>query len=534
MVTFNYTGAYRAVYKDKANQNIFSDLYNLKIRGFKLSHLVCSYISKKSIPNTFQFVHSSIHDIHCGIFDKSGNNFFCASVDGLVSIFDYIGCDLRLNRTVKFNYNNGGAICMVLSPDHRRLVLSSSIKGDKEKIALIGGHPSIRADELPVSSADASIWELQAISLELIHLQEEEGRIPNLFISTDRQINCTACCGNSNTDLLCSSPDSRISILDVSTKQFKEEFSDKDFRANVRTVAWLQDGESTFVTGSNDTCIRKFDTRTPMKSPVAYYPGHLDGVVYIDSKNDGRYFLSNSKDQTIRLWDVRLSVPVCELEAPLVQPLKSWDFETQRIPSIYLDESLFEVPAYSRAQLTLRGHRVRYTEIRAKFSPIASTGQQFAYSGCANGGWVIWDLTKGEKVAHHRMNMAAVRDVAWHPWQASIITSALNGELTGWNFRSMDDLSCSGPRSLVPLDDSHPLIADLPEGSVDEESGRENSSDSGNDFDGNSPSNDSLVWQDAIADLTSVEDDALQQQAVRRRRDADEYRRNHLRPRRRN
>ena len=33
--------------------------------------------------------------------------------------------------------------------------------------------------------------------------------------------------------------------------------------------------------------------------------GHLEGVTFIDSRGDGRYLISNGKDQTIKLWDIR-------------------------------------------------------------------------------------------------------------------------------------------------------------------------------------------------------------------------------------
>lgn len=33
--------------------------------------------------------------------------------------------------------------------------------------------------------------------------------------------------------------------------------------------------------------------------------GHLEGITFIDTRGDGRYFISNGKDQTIKLWDIR-------------------------------------------------------------------------------------------------------------------------------------------------------------------------------------------------------------------------------------
>lgn len=39
--------------------------------------------------------------------------------------------------------------------------------------------------------------------------------------------------------------------------------------------------------------------------PVGVFAGHRDGVTHVDSRQDERYLLSNSKDQTIKVWDLR-------------------------------------------------------------------------------------------------------------------------------------------------------------------------------------------------------------------------------------
>ena len=39
--------------------------------------------------------------------------------------------------------------------------------------------------------------------------------------------------------------------------------------------------------------------------PVGTFVGHTDGIVHIASKGDGRYLATNSKDQTIKLFDIR-------------------------------------------------------------------------------------------------------------------------------------------------------------------------------------------------------------------------------------
>lgn len=58
--------------------------------------------------------------------------------------------------------------------------------------------------------------------------------------------------------------------------------------------------------GSDDATIKVWDRRSMGNGrPAAAFVGHCEGLTYIDSKGDGRYILSNGKDQTMKLWDMR-------------------------------------------------------------------------------------------------------------------------------------------------------------------------------------------------------------------------------------
>ena len=39
--------------------------------------------------------------------------------------------------------------------------------------------------------------------------------------------------------------------------------------------------------------------------PAGVLVGHTEGITYVSAKGDGRYVISNGKDQTMRLWDLR-------------------------------------------------------------------------------------------------------------------------------------------------------------------------------------------------------------------------------------
>lgn len=63
--------------------------------------------------------------------------------------------------------------------------------------------------------------------------------------------------------------------------------------------------------------------------------GHSNGITYIDSRGDQRYLISNSKDQSIKLWDVRkCSSHRTEQIARQFVDRQDWDYRWQRMPEM--------------------------------------------------------------------------------------------------------------------------------------------------------------------------------------------------------
>lgn len=58
--------------------------------------------------------------------------------------------------------------------------------------------------------------------------------------------------------------------------------------------------------GSDDSVVKVWDRRSMAGGREAgCLLGHLEGITYVASKGDGRYLISNGKDQTLKLWDIR-------------------------------------------------------------------------------------------------------------------------------------------------------------------------------------------------------------------------------------
>lgn len=64
--------------------------------------------------------------------------------------------------------------------------------------------------------------------------------------------------------------------------------------------------------------------------PAGVLPGHTEGITFVAPKGDGRYCISNGKDQSTKLWDLRMMVSSQDFERmPRAHyGLRQWDYRS--------------------------------------------------------------------------------------------------------------------------------------------------------------------------------------------------------------
>lgn len=188
--------------------------------------------------------------------------------------------------------------------------------------------------------------------------------------------------------------------------------------------------------GSDDATIKVWDRRSMGdKREAGAFVGHVEGLTYIDSKGDGRYILSNGKDQSMKLWDLRMVMSTGsfhDLDPTKHTRYSSFDYRRGRY-----NENDWDVHPDDNSLVTFRGHKVLNTLIRCHFSPPSSTNSRYVYSGSKDGKVHIWnmDATKAGEIDvreatqgsrpldgmgrfHHFDEeewKTCVRDASWHP-----------------------------------------------------------------------------------------------------------------------
>ena len=119
----------------------------------------------------------------------------------------------------------------------------------------------------------------------------------------------------------------------------------------------------------------------------------------MSSKGDGRYVISNGKDQALRLWDLRRMRSNEEFDEIGYNEyhIRGYDYRYVRPDSqkgslresinrrgVYLKPRVLAHPK-DCSVMTYRGHAVLKTLIRCYFSPAETTGGQYIYSGSYDG-----------------------------------------------------------------------------------------------------------------------------------------------------
>ncbi|KAM0417361.1 hypothetical protein ACHAPT_012595 [Fusarium lateritium] len=201
--------------------------------------------------------------------------------------------------------------------------------------------------------------------------------------------------------------------------------------------------------GSDDTTIKVWDRRSMGDNREAgAFVGHIEGLTYIDSKGDGRYILSNGKDQSMKLWDLRMAMSTDRFrELNPTRHTRNSDFDYRG--GVYDDED-WDVHPNDNSLVTFRGHKVLRTLIRCHFSPPSATNSRYVYSGSTDGKVYIWNLdatlagiidVKKATMRTRPMNQrhrlyhfdergdwgTCVRDASWHPSAPVLVASAWNG-----------------------------------------------------------------------------------------------------------
>ncbi|XP_020586824.1 LEC14B homolog [Phalaenopsis equestris] len=222
-----------------------------------------------------------------------------------------------------------------------------------------------------------------------------------------------------------------IHIYDLEANRLKTCF--QAHADDVNTVTFADETGNIIYSGGDDGICKIWDMRcsTSDSKAAGALSGHIEGITYIDSRGDGRYFISNGKDQTTKMWDVRRMSSKPEY---FRRRGPHWDYRYMAYPS----RANKSRHPRDQSVATYRGHAVLCTLIRCHFSPVHNTGQKYIYSGSHDGCVYIYEVITGAQVAKLEFGSSTVRDCSWHASYPILVSSSWDGIVGRWEFPGTD------------------------------------------------------------------------------------------------
>ncbi|XP_019872146.1 DDB1- and CUL4-associated factor 11 [Aethina tumida] len=364
----------------------------------------CS-ITNKYLPNEMQQIDTSIGKLFCGVFSKDGNRFITASQDRHLRIYNSEVPSYKLMKAFRARDVGWSIIDVAFSPDRQHFVYST--------------------------------W---SSALHLCSVNDSSEQEPLCLMDSGRRFCIFSVVFSADgRELLGGANDACIYIYD--RQRHSQTLKIPAHEYDVNSVVFADESCQIIYSGGDDGMVRVWDRRALDESRpkhVGCLAGHVDGVTHVDSRGDGRHLISNSKDQSIKLWDIRRFSSESAASAALkVVQDQTWDYRWQEVP-----KKLFGYRNKldgDTSVMTYRGHVVIKTLVRCRFSPVETTGQRYIYTGCGMGRVVIYDSLTGKMVQNNNNRHAScVRDVSWHPTRNEILSCGWDGLVGKWIYVDQD------------------------------------------------------------------------------------------------
>jgi len=183
------------------------------------------------------------------------------------------------------------------------------------------------------------------------------------------------------------SDDGQIHVYDVREKNPVHTFANK---YPIISVAFSKDADSIFGAGIENE-IRNWNFKAGKEDPDLKLQGHTDSITGIKLSHDGKYILSNSMDNTVRIFDAQ---PYCPEDR--------------------------NVKIFTGAQ-----HNFEKSMLRCSWSP----DDKKVASGSCDHNMYIWNVDSRRLLYKLPGHSGSVNDVDFHPTEPIIVSASTDGTL---------------------------------------------------------------------------------------------------------
>ncbi|KLO05285.1 WD40 repeat-like protein [Schizopora paradoxa] len=400
-------------------------------------------ISESLVPNSHGTIVASYPaNVYCGQFSTDSSFYYVCCKDFNLHLYD-------MTSPRSYGKHNMMDIMYDATTGHRTsMKVMKSIRGIAEGWTITDSHLSPDNEHMIYSSMNSTVFMVKTMEMgnqqKPICFSETRARSHSLWGWDDDSYCIWSCRFSADGNEVIAGGRGKIFVYDLIADRRTVKIS--AHQDDVNSCCWADSGSNVLISASDDTFIKVWDRRSLGSStrPSGVLIGHTEGITNVSAKGDGRYVISNGKDQALRLWDLRKMRSDDEYQKVKTKTYGLEDFDYR-----YQDDRWQPKEAHPKdcSVMTYRGHSVMRTLIRCHFSPAETTGGAYVYSGSSDGRIHIWSLD-GRRVqvldrsrtapmgvdpsapdpassASPSANFSScVRDVSWHSREPVLMSAA--------------------------------------------------------------------------------------------------------------
>ncbi|KAH9081527.1 WD40-repeat-containing domain protein [Lactarius deliciosus] len=351
-------------------------------------------ITNAIVPNTNGTAVASLTDnIYCGQYSANSSFYYTCCKDFRLHIFDTTAPPTNPRQTPQPTERHHRRLGWPPTDEPTTMKVIKIIQGSSGGWTITDAHLSPDNERIIYSSIDSTVHmattlDSSTTQIPLSFADPGPTRRPG-FMATDN-FGIWSCKFSADGNEVVAGGDGKIFVYDLLAN--KRTVKIDAHQDDVNSCCWADTASgNVLISASDDAFLKVWDRRSlgPSQTPSGVLIGHTEGITNVSAKGDGRYVISNGKDQALRLWDLRKMRTNTEHEAVanVDYSIRGYDYRYGHYPKPkYLAHPL------DCSVMTYRGHAVLQTLIRCHFSPSETTGGQYIYSGSADGRIHIWSL----------------------------------------------------------------------------------------------------------------------------------------------
>ncbi|KAI0066418.1 WD40 repeat-like protein [Artomyces pyxidatus] len=403
------------------------------------------------VPNTNgTAVASSEANIYCGQFSADSSFYYTCNQDFQLHIYDMTAPRKQPDppRIV-----STGRRTFVANREQTTLKVLKTIDGAPGQWTITDSHLSPDNQRIIYSSITSTVHMATTLDSSTVQvpIPFADPRRRQALWGFEERFGIWSCRFSADGNEVIAGGTGKIFVYDLlaDKRTVKIEAHDDD----VNSCCWADtESGNVLVSASDDTFLKVWDRRSlgSSQKPSGVLIGHTEGITNVSAKGDGRYIISNGKDQALRLWDLRKMRTNTEYEAVKDKDygVPNYDYRYPHYP-----KPRWLAHPQDCSVMTYRGHRVLHTLIRCHFSPAETTGGQYLYSGSADGKIHIWSLDgqvvqvldrahtlpmsfdpsgpEPESTVNSARRPVCVRDVSWHSREPVLMSAGWDSNTGG-------------------------------------------------------------------------------------------------------